>query len=61
MATKKELESFVRTIANMTLDGEIVDGEEFVMENDDAWSTVHSLVNQARDLNKAPAKKKRKG
>ena len=37
-------------IARMTQDGEEVDGEEFVMENDDAVDTVNDLIDQARAL-----------
>jgi hypothetical protein len=37
-------------IARMTQDGEEVDGEEFVIENDDAVDTVNDLIDQARAL-----------
>lgn len=45
-----KLRQFVQTIARMTQDGEEVDGEEFVMENDDAVSTVNRLIDEARKL-----------
>ncbi len=42
---------WVQSIARMRLDGEDDGaGGLFVMENDDAWSTVHGLVTDARDL-----------
>ncbi len=35
----------------MRLDGEgDVDGEPWVMENDDAWETINGLIAQARDI-----------
>ena len=47
--------SFIRQIAEMTMDGEpINDGHDtyydFEMENDDAVSTLHQLIEKARDL-----------
>lgn len=44
------LRAFVRTIARMTSDGEMVNGKEFVMENDDAVSTLCGLIESARSL-----------
>ena len=41
---------FIQLIARMTMDGEEIDGKEFVMENDDAISTLNSLIDTARDL-----------
>jgi hypothetical protein len=41
---------FVREVAALTQDGEEVDGEDFVMENDDAVGTLNSLIGQAREL-----------
>ena len=46
----QNLLTFVQTIARMTQDGEEIDGEEFVMENDDAVSTVNGLIEEARTL-----------
>lgn len=40
----------VTQIASMTKDGEDVEGEEFVMENDDAVSTINNLIEMAREL-----------
>lgn len=41
----------LRELVDMKLDGEIDDdGDEYVLENDDAHETVTSLVGQAREL-----------
>lgn len=46
-----ELEEFIERIAAMTADGEeMEDGGEFVMENDDAVSTLNRLIEDAREL-----------
>ena len=45
-----EFYDFVALISRMTQDGEEIDGEEFVMENDDAVDTVNDLIDQARAL-----------
>lgn len=43
--------ALVEEIADMTKDGEIDDeGEEYVIENDDAWETVMSLISAAREI-----------
>jgi len=34
----------------MTKDGEEVDGEEFIMENDDAVYILNGLIHEARSL-----------
>ena len=48
---RPEIRSFLRTVANMLKDGERdEDGHEFLMENDDAVDTLHSLINEARRL-----------
>ena len=52
----KELAAFASTIARMTQDGEEVNGREFVMENDDAVTTLNDLISQARELVEAHAK-----
>lgn len=44
------MKAFIQTIANMTQDGEEIDGKEFVMENDDAIATLNDLIDQARAL-----------
>lgn len=44
----------LREIADMHKDGEIVDGEEYVIENDDAWETVMTLISQARAILRLP-------
>jgi hypothetical protein len=49
-APSQELLAFVRQVASMTKDGELEDGKEFVMENDDAVTTLHSLISGAREL-----------
>jgi len=46
---------FIEQIADMTQDGEILEDEngveyEFVVENDDAASTLHALIDEAREL-----------
>ncbi len=40
--------AFVVMVADLTKDGETVDGKEWVMENDDAVDTLHELISQAR-------------
>lgn len=44
------LEAFAKSVAACTKDGELLDGEEFVLENDDAVSTLHAFIDQARAL-----------
>jgi hypothetical protein len=46
---------FIEQIADMTQDGEMLEDEngakyEFVLENDDAVSTLHALIDEAREL-----------
>ncbi len=41
---------FISQIARLTPDGEEVDGEEYVMENDDAVATLSRLIDEARQL-----------
>jgi hypothetical protein len=41
---------FISQVARMTYDGEEIDGEEFVMENDDAVDTLNGLIHEAREL-----------
>ena len=44
-------DQFVRTVANLIMDGEPSgNGWPFEMENDDAYETLHSLIRQARQL-----------
>jgi hypothetical protein len=45
-----ELLSFVKEIAALTAEDDLVDGEPFVMENDDAWGSVNALIAGARDM-----------
>jgi hypothetical protein len=40
------------TVSRMTQDGEEVNGEEFVMENDDVVSTVNRLIGECREITK---------
>ena len=43
--------AFVEEIALVRIDGDTDEsGEEFDMENDDAWSTLYRLVHEAREL-----------
>ena len=45
------LRAFVGQIAALTADGDEVEGgDEFVMENDDAWSTINRLIHEAREM-----------
>ena len=47
-----ELRAFVVMIARMNYDGERKsDGTDFELATDDAFETVHALVNAARALN----------
>ena len=50
------MQSFIATIARMTEDGEEREGdaEPFIMENDDAVSTLNRLIEDARQILKAP-------
>jgi hypothetical protein len=50
IAQSPALYAFAAMIARMTPDGEEIDGKEFVMENDDAVSTVNDLIDAARNL-----------
>ncbi len=50
IASSPDLYAFAAMIARMTQDGEEVDGEEFILENDDAVATVYDLIDQARAL-----------
>lgn len=51
----RTVESFIATIAALTQDGEKREGEAepFVMENDDAVSTLNRLIEDAREIVKA--------
>lgn len=40
----------IRQIARLTYDGEMIDGKEFTMENDDAVETLSGLISSARDI-----------
>jgi len=44
------IHEFVSQIAQLTKDGEEVRGKEFIMENDDAVSTLNELITVARGL-----------
>ena len=45
------MEAFVREVAKLTKDGEDDgDGGEFVMENDDAYDSLHGLISEARAI-----------
>jgi hypothetical protein len=50
IAAAPKMESFTATIARMTQDGEERAGEPFVMENDDAVSTLNRLIEDAREI-----------
>jgi hypothetical protein len=43
-------DDFVRLVAQLDKDGELVDGQEFVLENDDAVDTLHWIIDAARSL-----------
>lgn len=42
--------TLVRTLARMSYDGEEIGGKEFLMENDDAVSTLNNLIMDARNI-----------
>lgn len=42
--------AMLRTIARMNYDGEEINDKEFVMENDDAVSTLSTIIQNARDM-----------
>lgn len=56
---QKQLIDFVSDIAEMNKDGELVDGDEFILENDDAYETVMSLISDARSLLGQPEDRER--
>lgn len=49
-AQAKAFKKFIASVARCTKDGEEVDGQEFIMENDDAVNTLHDFIDQARKL-----------
>ena len=51
--------AFVSEIAEMNKDGELVDGDEFILENDDAYETVMSLISDARSILGQPEDRER--
>lgn len=52
-----KMEQFIESIARMTLNGEMVDGQPFVMDVDDAVETLAGLIINARALlEEVPAK-----
>jgi hypothetical protein len=50
MTTDEEREQFVMDVAGLTADGDMHNGEAFVMENDDAVETLNGLIFWAREL-----------
>ncbi len=58
-AEMEELLAFVFNIANMKKDGELVDGEEFIMENDDNYDTLMELISDARSILGQPEDRER--
>jgi hypothetical protein len=55
-STDHRLRQFVREIAALTAEGDVIDGSEFEMENDDAWATLNALIHDARTLIQAGAR-----
>lgn len=55
----EELIDFVSGIAEMNKDGELADGDEFILENDDAYETVMSLISMARAILGQPEDRER--
>lgn len=53
----QKLIAFIAQIAALTKDGEIVEGKEFVLENDDAVDTLHRLISEARELQRGAKKR----
>ena len=45
-------EQFVYMVARMTKEGEKLDGRPFEWSNDDAYDTIHSLIGEARAIQK---------
>lgn len=50
MSNPTRLQEFIAQIARLNYDGEDIDGEDFVMENDDAVTTLSTLIQDARVL-----------
>lgn len=48
--SKTKLLAFVEQIAYFQIDGDIVEGEEVEMSNDDAWETVMRITQDARSM-----------
>lgn len=46
----ERVDRLIRELADMKLDGEEVDGEEFIMENDDAVITMNLVIQEARKI-----------
>lgn len=46
----ERLSVFVKQVAAFNYDGELVDGEAFLMENDDAVDTLNALIHEARKV-----------
>ncbi len=44
------IDTFLRELAAMTLEGEDLDGQEFEWENDDAWACIQHAIVTARML-----------
>jgi hypothetical protein len=45
-----DLFRFAYQVASFVAEGDQVDGEEYVMENDDAWETINGLIHEARQI-----------
>lgn len=57
----KKLTDFVRLVANMTMDGEEINGRAWEMPIDDVFDTVNNLIRTARELlNNKPETKETK-
>ena len=50
LPTYGQLLAYVEQIARMTKEGDMVDGKEFVMENNDAFDTATRLISDARNI-----------
>lgn len=50
LAEKEPAMGLVQALSRCTLDGEEIDGQEFIMESDDAIETLSDVVRQARAI-----------
>jgi len=48
--TERSVTAFLKQLAAMTKDGELLEGEEFDLSSDDAVDSLHWAIDTAREL-----------